>query len=80
MEEVHSEERHILYFSPNITGQIKSRILRWAGHVARMREERNVYQVLIGKSEGKRPLGRSSRRWQDGTRMDFRDTGWGSVQ
>jgi hypothetical protein len=74
---LHSEERHILYSSPNIIRQIKSSRQRWAGHVARMREERNVYKVLIGKPEGMRPFGRSSRRWDDGTRKDFRDIGWG---
>jgi hypothetical protein len=51
-----------LYYSPNIIRQIKSRRMRWAGHVARMREERNVYRVLMGK----RPLGKSRRRWEDG--------------
>jgi hypothetical protein len=53
---LHSEELHILYSSPNIFRQIKSRKMKWAGHVARMREERNVYKVLMGKPEGKRPL------------------------
>jgi hypothetical protein len=51
--------------------------MRWAGHVARMGEERNVYKVLVGKTEGKRPLGRPRRRWEDGIRMDLRETGWG---
>jgi hypothetical protein len=76
---LHNEELHILYSSPNIIRQIKSRRMRWAGHVARMEEERNVYRVLMGKPEGKRPLGRPRRRWEDGIRMDLRDTGWGSV-
>jgi hypothetical protein len=58
---LHNEEFYILYSSPSITRQIKSRRLRWAGHVARMGEERNVYKVLIGKLEGKRPLGRTRR-------------------
>jgi hypothetical protein len=53
-----NEELHILYSSPNIIRQIKSSRMRWAGHVARMGEERNVYKVLMGKPEGKRPLGR----------------------
>jgi hypothetical protein len=60
---LHNEELHILYSSPNIITQIKSSIMRWAGHVARMGEEWNVYRVLIGKQEGKRPLGRQRRRW-----------------
>jgi hypothetical protein len=75
----HNEELHNLYSSPNIIRQIKSRRMRWAGHVARMGEERNVYMVLMGKPEGKRPLGRPGRRWEDGIRMDLREIGWGSV-
>jgi hypothetical protein len=63
----HNEELHILYSSPNIIRQIKSRRLRWMGHAACMREERNVYKVLIGKPEGKGPLGRPRRRWKDGS-------------
>jgi hypothetical protein len=59
---LHNEELHILYSSPNIIRQIKSRRMRWAGHVARMGEERNVYKVLMGKPEGKRPLERPRRR------------------
>jgi hypothetical protein len=51
--------------------------LRWAGHVARIGEERNVYKVLMGKPEGKRPLRRPRRRWEDGIRMDLREIGWG---
>jgi hypothetical protein len=54
--------------------------MRWAGHVARIGEERNVYKVLMGKPEGKRPLGRLRRRWEDAIRMDLRETGWGSVE
>jgi hypothetical protein len=59
---LHSEELHNLYSSPDIIRQIKSRRMRWAGHVARMGEERKVYKVSVGKSEGKRPLGRARRR------------------
>jgi hypothetical protein len=58
---LHNEELRILYSSPNIIRQIKSRRKRWAEHVARMGEERNVYRVLMGKPEGKRPLGRPRR-------------------
>jgi hypothetical protein len=76
---LNNEELHILYSSPNIMRQIKSRRMRWAGHVARMGEERNVYKVLMGKPDGKRPLGRPRRRWEDGIRMDLREIGWGSV-
>jgi hypothetical protein len=68
-----------LYSSPDIIMQIKSRRVRWAGHVARMGEDRNVYRVLMGNPEGKRPLGRPRRRWEDGIRMDLREIGWGSV-
>jgi hypothetical protein len=63
---LHNEELRILFSSPNIIRQIKSRRMRWAGHVACMGEEGNVYRVLVGKPEGKRPLGRSRRRWKDG--------------
>jgi hypothetical protein len=73
----HNVELHILYSSPNIISQIKSRRMRWAGHVARMGEERNVYKVLMRKLEGKRPLGRPRRRWEDGIRMDLREIGCG---
>jgi hypothetical protein len=66
---LHSEELHILYSSPDIIRQIKSRKMRWAGHVARLGEERKVYKVLVGKPEGKRPLGRPMRRWEAGIRM-----------
>jgi hypothetical protein len=62
-KKLHNEELHILYSSQNIISQIKSRRMRWAGHVARMVEERKVYKILVGKPEGKRPLGRPRRRW-----------------
>jgi hypothetical protein len=74
---LHSGELHILYSSPDIIRQIKSRRMRWAGHVARMGEGRNVYRVLVGKSEGERSLGRPRRRWEDGIKMDLREIGWG---
>jgi hypothetical protein len=80
MEEVSQRELHILYSFPNIIRQIKSRRLRWTGHVARMGQERNVYKVLMEKSEGKRPLGRPRRRWEDGIRIDLREIGWESVE
>jgi hypothetical protein len=75
----HNEELKILFFSPNIIRQGKSRRMGWAGHVARMGEERTVYRVLMGKPERKRPLGRSRHRWENGIRMDLRETGWESV-
>jgi hypothetical protein len=69
-----------LFSSPNIIRQIKSRRMRWAGHVARMGEERNVYRVLMGKPERKRPLERPRRRWEDVIQMDLRKIGWGGVE
>jgi hypothetical protein len=75
---LHNEELCNLYSSPDIIRQVKSRRMRWAVHVARMEEERKVYKVLVGKPEGKRPLGRPRRRWEDGIRVDGRETGlWG---
>jgi hypothetical protein len=76
---LHNEELHILFLSPNIIRQIKSRRMRWAGHVARVGEERNAYRVLMGKPEGKRPLGRPRRSWEDGIKMDLREISWRSV-
>jgi hypothetical protein len=78
-KKLHSEELHNLYSSPDIIRQVKSRRMRWAEHVARMREERNVYKVLMGKPEGKRPLGRLRCRWEYGIRMDLREIGFGGV-
>ena len=68
-----------LYCSPNIVRVIKSRRMRWAVHVARTGEERGVYSVLVGKPEGKRPLGRPMRRWVDNIRMDLQEMGFGYV-
>jgi hypothetical protein len=61
--------------SPNIVRVIKSRRMRWAGHVARMGEGRGVYSVLVGRPEGKRPVGRPRRRWEDNIKMDLREIG-----
>jgi hypothetical protein len=72
---LHNEELNDLYSSLNIVRVIKSRRMRWAGHVARMGEERGVYRVLVGKPEGKRPLGRPRRRWVDNIRMDLQEVG-----
>jgi len=74
---LHNEELNDLYSSPNIVRVIKSRRMRWAGHVARMGEERGVYRVLVGKSEGKRPLGRPRERRVDNIRMDLQEVGCG---
>ena len=74
---LHNEELKGLYSSPNIVRVIKSRRMRWAGHVAHMGEGRGVYRVLVGKPEGKRPLGRPRRRWEDNIRMDLQEVGLG---
>ena len=72
---LHNEELNDLFSSPNIVRVIKLRRMRWAGHVARMGEERRVYRVLVGKPEGKRPLGRPRRRWVDNIRIDLQQVG-----
>jgi hypothetical protein len=74
---LHNEEINVLYSAPNIVWVIKWRIMRWAGHVARMGEERGVYRVLLGKPEGKRPLGRPRHRWADNIRMNLQEVGCG---
>jgi hypothetical protein len=76
---LHNEELDGLNSSPDIIRQVKSRRMRWAGHVARMGKEGKVYKVLVGKPEGKRPLGRPRRRWEDGVRMNLREIGLGGV-
>jgi hypothetical protein len=76
---LHNEELHNLHSSQSIIGIIKSRRTRWAGHVARMGIRRNVYRILVGRPEGKRPLGRPRRRRLDNIKMDFRETGWGGM-
>jgi hypothetical protein len=68
---LHNDELHNLYSSPNIVRVIKSRRMTWAGHVARMEEGRGVYRVLVGRPEGKRPLGRHRRTWEDNIKMDL---------
>ena len=77
LRRLHNEEINDLYSSPNIVRVIKSRRMRWAGHVAHMGEERGAYRVLVGKPEGRRPLGRPRRRWVDNIRMDFQEVGCG---
>jgi len=72
---LHNEELNDLYSSPNFVRVIKPRRMRLAGHVARMGEESGVYRVLVGKPEGRRPLGRPRRRWVDNIRMDLREVG-----
>jgi hypothetical protein len=70
-----NEELHKLYSSPNIIRMINSRRMGWVGHVARMGETRNAYRILVGKTEGKRPLGRPRRRWVDNIKIELRETG-----
>jgi hypothetical protein len=70
---LHNDELHNLYSSPNIVKVIKSRRMRWVGHVARMDKGRAVYRVLVGTPEGKRPLGRPRHRWEDNIKMDLRE-------
>jgi hypothetical protein len=76
---LHNEELHNLYSSPSIIRMIKSRTMRGEGHVARMGDKRNAYRTLVGKPEGKRPLGRHKRRWEDNNKMDLREIEWGGM-
>ncbi|KAJ4440626.1 hypothetical protein ANN_08773 [Periplaneta americana] len=73
---LHNAELHAFFSSPDIMRNIKFRRLKWAGYVARMGESRNAYRVLVGRPEGKRPLGRSRRRWEDNIKMDLRAVGY----
>jgi hypothetical protein len=72
---LHSEGLYKWYSSPHIIRQIKSRRMRWVGHMPRMGDKKKVYKVLVGKPEGKRPLGRPRHTWEDGIRMDRLDGG-----
>jgi hypothetical protein len=72
---LHNDELHSLYSSPNVVRVIKSRRMRWAGHVARMGEGRGVYRVLDGRPEGKRTLRRPKRRWEDNIKLDLWEIG-----
>jgi hypothetical protein len=76
---LHNEELNDLYSSPNIIWITKSRRMRLAGHVARMGEKRGAHRVLVGRPEGRRPLGRPRRRWEDNIEMDLREVGWGGT-
>ena len=71
---LHNEELNVLYCSPNIVRVIKSKIMSWVGHVASMGEE-GAYRVLVGKSDGKRPLGRHRSRWMGNIKMEFQEAG-----
>jgi hypothetical protein len=74
---LHNGELYDLYSSPNIIQVIKSRRMRWAGHVACMGEGRGAYRILVGRPEGRRPLGRPKRRWEDNIKMGLQEVGWG---
>jgi hypothetical protein len=76
---LHTEELHNLYSTPNTIKQIKSRRMKWAGYVARKRDERKVYKVLVGKPEEKRPLRRPRRKWEDWIKMDLGKIDWDVV-
>jgi len=79
VDKLHNEELNDLYTSPIIFRVIKSRIMSWAGHVARMGERRGVYRALVGKPEGKRPLGRPMLRWEDNIKMDIQEVECGGM-
>jgi hypothetical protein len=74
---LHNKELYAVYSSPNIIRFIKSRRLRWAGHVARMGQRRGAYKALVWKPEGRRSLRRPRRRWEDNIKMILREVGWG---
>jgi hypothetical protein len=73
---LHNKKLNDLYSSPNIIRVTKSRRMRWVGHVARMREGRGAYRILVGRPEGRRPLGRHRQRWEDNIKMDLQEVGW----
>jgi hypothetical protein len=73
----HNKELNDLYSLPSIVWVVKSRRMKWAGHVARMGEDRGVYRVLVGKPKGKRPLGKLRRRWEDNIKIDLQEVGGG---
>jgi hypothetical protein len=78
-KKLHNEDLNDLYSLPNIVRVVKSKRMRWAGHVARMGEDRGVHRVLMGKPEGKRPLGRPRRSWEDNIKMNLQEVGEGGV-
>ena len=80
LQTTHNEKLNDLYSSPNIVRVQNLRRMRWAGHLARMGERRGVYRVLVGKPEGKSPLGRPRRRWEDNFKMDLQEVGCGGME
>jgi hypothetical protein len=73
---LHNEELHSLYSSTSIIRMVRSRRMRWPGQVARMGEKRNAYRILVGKPEGKKPLGKPRRSCEDNIKIDVREIGW----
>jgi len=78
-KKLHNEELNDLYSSPNTVRVMKSRRMRWVGHLARLGERRGLYRVLVGKPEGKRSLGRTRHRWEDNIKMDLQEVGCGRM-
>jgi hypothetical protein len=76
---LHNGELNDLYSSPNIIRVLKLRRMRWVGHVARMGEGRGAYRILVGRPEGRRPLRRPRRRWEDNIKIDLQEVGWGGI-
>ena len=74
---LHNEELYVLYSSPNISRVVKSRRMKWAGHVARMGDNRGAYRVLVWRPERKRTFGRPRRRWEDNIKINLQEMGWG---
>jgi hypothetical protein len=77
---LHNDELNDLYSSPNIIRVMKSRRMRWTGHVARMGEKRGANRILVGRPEGRRPLGRPRCRWEDNIKIDLQDVGWWGME
>jgi hypothetical protein len=78
-KKLHNENLNDPYFSPNIVWLIQSSRMKWAGHVAWIEDGRDMYRDLVGKREGKRPLGRTRCRWEDNIKMDFQEVGCGGM-
>jgi hypothetical protein len=76
---LHNEDLHNMYPSPNIIRMIKSRMIEWVEHVARMEEKEKAYRILVGEAEGKRPVERPRRRWEGNIKINFREMGWGCM-
>jgi hypothetical protein len=77
---LHNEELYDLYSSPNIIQVIKSRRVKWAGHVSRVGYKRGAYRILVGRPDGKRPLEKPRRRWENNTKVDLQKVEWGGIE